>query len=116
MPGEGFPVAISQVTGKEFPKVKIFVDTALVVLGVAACYAFFGAWQWYIVGIGTLFAMFYVGYMVRVIGKHLGWFERLLAYSPGFRRSVYGLARFIYTKPKRYLYTKPKQYIKRKIK
>ncbi len=116
MPGEGFPVAISQVTGKEFPKVKIFVDTTLVVLGVAACYTFFGAWQWYIVGAGTLFAMFYVGYMVRVIGKHLGWFERLLAYSPGFRRSVYGLARFIYTKPKRYLYTKPKQYIKKKIK
>ncbi len=100
MPGEGFPVAISQVTKVEFPKVKICVDTSLVVLGIIACYAFFGQWLWYIVGIGTLFAMFYVGYMVRVFGKHLGWFERLLAYRPGFRRYIYGLARFVYGKIK----------------
>ncbi len=100
MPGEGFPVAISQVTKIEFPKVKICVDTSLVVLGVIACYAFFGQWLWYIVGIGTLFAMFYVGYMVRVFGKHLGWFEHLLAYRPGFRRYIYGLARFVYGKIK----------------
>lgn len=98
MPGEGFPVAISRVTGTEFPKVKICVDTALVVLGIVACYAFFGAWQWYIVGIGTLFAMFYVGMVVRTAGKHMGWFERLLAYKPGFRRYIYGLARYIYGK------------------
>lgn len=101
MPGEGFPVAISRVTGVEFPKVKICVDVTLVLLGVAACYAFWGAWQWYIVGIGTLFAMFYVGFIVRLTGKHLGWFERLLAYQPGFRRYVYGLARYIYGKVKR---------------
>lgn len=100
MPGEGFPVAISQVTKVEFPKVKICVDTSLVVLGIIACYAFFGQWLWYIVGIGTLFAMFYVGYMVRVFGKHLGWFEHLLAYRPGFRRYIYGLARFVYGKIK----------------
>ncbi len=98
MPGEGFPVAISRVSGVEFPKVKICVDTALVVLGIVACYAFFGSWQWYIVGIGTLFAMFYVGFTVRVVGKRLEWFERLLAYKPGFRRYIYGLARFIYKK------------------
>lgn len=96
MPGEGFPVAISRVTGIEFPKIKIGVDVALVVLGIIASYAFFGAWQWHIIGIGTLFAMFYVGYVVRTFGKHLGWFERLLAYQPGFRRYVYGLARYIY--------------------
>ena len=100
MPGEGFPVAISRVTGKEFPKVKICVDISLVVLGILACYAFFGSWQWYIVGIGTLFAMFYVGYVVRLIGKHLTWFERFLAYQPGFRRYIYGLARYIYIKVK----------------
>jgi len=29
MPGEGFPVAVSQVTGVEFPKVKICVDCSL---------------------------------------------------------------------------------------
>lgn len=96
MPGEGFPVAISRVTGAEFPKVKICVDVALVCLGLVAMYAFFGAWQWHIVGIGTLFAMFYVGFVVKLVGRRLGWFERLLAYKPGFRRYVVGLARFIY--------------------
>lgn len=96
MPGEGFPVAISAVTGIEFPKVKICVDTGLVVLAVVFCYVFFGAWQWYIVGIGTLFAMVYVGMVVKQTGKHLGWFERVLAYRPGFRRYVYGLARLLF--------------------
>lgn len=96
MPGEGFPVAVSRVTGIEFSKVKIAVDVTLVVLGVLACYAFFGAWQWHIIGVGTLFAMFFVGVVVRVTGRHLGWFRRLLAYRPGFRRYVCGLARHIY--------------------
>ena len=98
MPGEGFPVAVSAVTGIDFPKVKIVVDTLLVVLAVAFCYVFFGAWQWYIVGIGTLFAMVYVGMVVRIAGKHLGWFDRILAYRPGFRRYVYGLARLLFKK------------------
>ena len=98
MPGEGFPVAISRVTGAEFPKVKICVDTTLVVLGIVACFIFFDEWRWNIVGIGTLFAMFYVGLVVRLVGKHLSWFERLLAYQPGFRRYIYGLARYIYGK------------------
>ena len=96
MPGEGFPVALSRVTGVEFSKVKIGVDVLLVVLGIVACYVFFGAWQWHIIGLGTLFAMFYVGMVVRWVGRHLGWFERLLAYRPGFRRYIYGLARYIY--------------------
>ncbi len=96
MPGEGFPVAVSQVTGIDFPKVKIAVDILLVTLGIAACYLFFGRWQWHIIGIGTLFAMFFVGMVVRTVGKRLGWFDRLLAYRPGFRRYLYGLARFVY--------------------
>ena len=96
MPGEGFPVAVSTVTGIEFPKVKIAVDVSLVVLAVVFSYVFFGAWQWYIVGIGTLFAMVYVGMVVRLVGKHLGWFDRILAYQPGFRRYVYGLARILF--------------------
>lgn len=98
MPGEGLPVAISKVTGFEFPKVKICVDTTLVILGVTACFIMFGAWQWHIVGIGTLFAMFFVGYAVKKVSKHIGWFDRLLHYRPGFRRYVYGLARMIYKK------------------
>lgn len=98
MPGEGFPVAISMVSGMEFPKVKIIVDTMLVVLAVVFCFVFFGEWLWYIVGIGTLFAMIYVGMVVRFVGKHLSWFDRILAYRPGFRRYVYGLARLLFVK------------------
>lgn len=96
MPGEGFPVAISRVTGIDFPKVKICVDTLLVILGAIASFAFFGKWQWHIIGTGTLFAMFYVGAVVRAVSKHLGWFDRILCYQPGFRRYIYGLARFVY--------------------
>ena len=96
MPGEGFPVAVSQMTGIEFPKVKILVDCGLVILAVVFSYVFFGAWQWYIVGIGTLFAMVYVGMVVRTASRHLGWFDRILAYRPGFRRYVYGLARYLF--------------------
>lgn len=100
MPGEGIQVAISRVTGKPFPIVKIWVDTALVVLAVTSGYCFFGAWPRTVVGPGTLFAMFYVGYVVKVVNPHMGWFDRLLTYRPGFRRYIYGLARFIYPKNK----------------
>lgn len=96
MPGEGFPVAISNVTGVPFHKIKICVDISLVTLAVVFCYVFFGIWLWYIVGIGTLFAMVYVGMVVRAVSTHLSWFDRLLAYQPGFRRYVYGLARFLF--------------------
>lgn len=96
MPGEGFPVAISNVTGVPFHKVKICVDISLVTLAVVFCYVFFGIWLWYIVGIGTLFAMVYVGMVVRAVSTRLSWFDRLLAYQPGFRRYVYGLARFLF--------------------
>lgn len=96
MPGEGIQVAIARVTGKPFPIVKIIVDTTLVVLAVISGYCFFGSWPWTVVGPGTLFAMFYVGYVVKLINPHLKWFDRLLDYRPGFRRYIYGLARFIY--------------------
>lgn len=98
MTGEGFPVAISKVTGIEFPKVKIVVDVSLVLLGIVFCYIFFGKWQWHIIGVGTLFAMYYVGWAVRIASHHLKWFDRLLKYRPGFRRYIYGLARYIYRK------------------
>lgn len=96
MPGEGLPVAISQVTGKSFPTIKIYIDVLLVVLAVASCYLFFGAWQWNIIGVGTLFAMIYAGVVVKLVGNHLNWFDRLLKYQPGFRRYIFGLAKFIY--------------------
>lgn len=96
MPGEGIQVAISRVTGKPFPMIKILVDTTLVILAVISGYWFFGIWPWTVVGAGTLFAMFYVGYVVKLINPHLRWFDGLLDYRPGFRRYLYGLARFIY--------------------
>ena len=96
MPGEGIQVAIARVTGKPFPFVKMMVDTTLVILAVISGYCFFGSWPWTVVGPGTLFAMFYVGYVVKLVNPHLGWFDRLLNYRPGFRRYIYGLARFIY--------------------
>ncbi len=98
MPGEGIQVAIARVTGRPFPVIKIIVDTTLVILAVVSGYCFFGRWPWTVVGPGTLFAMFYVGYVVKLVNPHLGWFDRLLAYRPGFRRYIYGLARFIYPK------------------
>lgn len=96
MPGEGIQVAIARVTGKPFPTIKIIVDTTLVILAVISGFCFFGKWPWTVVGPGTLFAMFYVGYVVKLVNPHLRWFDRLLDYRPGFRRYIYGLARFIY--------------------
>ena len=95
MPGEGISIAIHKVTGWPFPKAKIRVDITLVVLAVLFCFLLLGSWKWEIVGIGTLFAMVYVGVTVRLFNKHLAWFDRLLHYRPGCRRYVYGLARYI---------------------
>lgn len=96
MPGEGIQVAFSKVTGMPFAKMKIIIDTVLVALAVASCYLFWGSWQWNIIGPGTLFAMIYVGFMVKLIGRHFNWFDRILGYRPGFRRYIFGLARFLY--------------------
>lgn len=96
MPGEGISIAISQELQRPFAKVKIGVDTTLVLLAVASSYLFFGSWLWNVIGVGTIFAMVYVGLVVKFVTPHLGWFDRLLAYVPGFRRYLFGLARFIY--------------------
>lgn len=90
MPGEGITIALSKVTSHPFPKVKIFVDSALVVMAVATSYLFFGRWLWNVVGIGTLFAMVYVGLVVKVLSPHMGWFDRLVT-TPGVRRYLFGL-------------------------
>lgn len=95
MPGEGISVAFSRAFKAPFPKVKIIVDTSLVVIAVICCYCFWGAWQWNIIGPGTLFAMFFVGYMVRLLSPHMLWFDEMVA-RPGFRRYIFGLARYAY--------------------
>ena len=96
MPGEGIAVAVSKAGRIPFAKAKITVDTTLVAIAVALGYFYFGTWQWQVVGAGTLIAMIIVGAMVKLFDKHLGWFSRLLYYRPGFRRYIYGLARYIY--------------------
>lgn len=98
MPGEGIQVAIARVWGKSFPTVKILVDTILVLLAALSGLCFFGSWPWTVVGPGTLFAMFYVGYVVKLVNPHLLWFDRLMDFKPGLKRYIYGLARFIYPK------------------
>ena len=95
MPGEGMPIAITRVTGREFHQVKIMIDITLVCLAILFSYIFFGSWQWHITGVGTLFAMVYVGMVVRIVGNHMAWYEHVLNYQPGFRRYIYGLARYI---------------------
>ena len=96
MPGEGLPAALSKQTHKPFANMKICVDISLVALAILSSYMFFGRWMWNVVGIGTLFAMLYIGFAVKVISRRLGWFDHLLGYRPGFRRYLYGLARFLF--------------------
>lgn len=95
MPGEGLPAAISRLRGTPFAKNKIIVDISLVVIAVALGYLFFGRWLWNVVGPGTLFAMIYVGWGVKKIAPRMDWFDRLVCYRLGFRRYIYGLARYI---------------------
>lgn len=98
MPGEGIQVALSKVSGKPFHKMKIMVDTTLVVIATIIGFAYFGRWMWNVVGVGTLFAMFYVGMVVKFTNQHTTWFVNVLHYQPGFRRYIVGLARYIYPK------------------
>lgn len=100
MPGEGLPAALSKKTGKSFALMKIYVDICLVALAIVSMFFFFGKWEWHIVGIGTLFATLYCGYAVKFISRHLGWFDKLLGYTPDFKRYFYGLARYIQVKLK----------------
>lgn len=98
MPGEGMPAALTRVTTMPFAKAKILVDIILVAIAVVCGYLFYGRWLWNVVGIGTLFAMIYVGYVVKLASPRLAWFDRVVCYRPGFRRYIYGLARFIYNR------------------
>lgn len=78
MPGEGLPAALSKVTGKPFADMKILTDTLLVGMAIIFSFLFFEGWMWNVVGVGTLFAMIYIGVTVKVISRHLGWIDRIL--------------------------------------
>lgn len=96
MPGEGITVAVHKAFDIPFAKAKIMIDISLVIIAVTIGYLYFGAWQWQVVGIGTLIAMVFVGSAVKFIDPKMEWFSRLLYYRPGFRRYIYGLACYIY--------------------
>ncbi len=95
MPGEGMPVAIMRRWGIPFPKAKIGIDISLVVVAVVLGFIYFGRWMWNVIGPGTLFAIISVGMIVKLLNPHMGLFDRILAYRPGFRRYIYGLLRFL---------------------
>lgn len=95
MPGEGVPAAISKSLGTPFPKAKIATDIILVAAAVIVGYIFFGRWLVDVIGPGTVFAMVFVGIVVKWITPRISWFDQILAYRPGFRRYIYGLARFV---------------------
>lgn len=80
--GEGFPLAISKVVHADFGKVKMFSDTGLVIVGAIFCFVFIGGWHWDMIGIGTLFSMFYVGFMVRKFSPHFRWIEPFFNVTP----------------------------------
>lgn len=95
MPGEGVPAAISRATGMPFAKAKILTDITLVAIAVIIGYIFFGRWLINVIGPGTLFAMIFVGLVVKFTSARIGWFNSILGYQPGFRRYIYGLLRYI---------------------
>lgn len=78
IPGEGLPITISRVLHIDFGKVKIAFDVFLVAIAVICCYMVFGHWRWDLVGVGTLFSMFYVGMVVRFVSPHMNWLNRWL--------------------------------------
>ncbi len=78
MPGEGITLAFSIVTGKDFGRVKVVVDSVMVMMGVGLCYAFWSSWQWNIVGIGSIISMVYVGNVVRLIRPRLRFVDKFL--------------------------------------
>ncbi len=78
MPGEGITLAVARVAGADFGKVKIAVDCSMVLLGTVSMLAFFGSWQWRIVGAGTLVSMVYVGLVVRLLAPLTSRLERAI--------------------------------------
>jgi uncharacterized membrane protein YczE/cytidylate kinase len=80
--GEGFPLAISKVVHADFGKVKIFSDTGLVIVGAIFSFIFIGGWHWDMIGVGTIFSMFYVGFMVREFSPHFRWIEPFFNVTP----------------------------------
>lgn len=84
--GEGVPLAVSKFLKRDFGKVKICTDTALVSIGTLFMFIFFGGWNWKMIGVGTLVSMFYVGFMVRIFSPRIEWLDKL--FIPSTARSI----------------------------
>lgn len=69
LPADGVIVAISKVLKNEFPKVKPFVDTSLVIIAAVLSVAFLG----YLAGVreGTIISAIIIGPIVKILKKHL---------------------------------------------
>jgi uncharacterized membrane protein YczE len=69
LPADGVIVAISQVLKKEFPKVKPFVDTSMVIIAAILSVVFLG----YLAGVreGTIISAIIIGPIVKILKKYL---------------------------------------------
>lgn len=69
LPADGVIVAISKVIKMEFPKVKPFVDTSLVIIAAVLSIVFLG----YLAGVreGTIISAIIIGPIVKVLKKYL---------------------------------------------
>lgn len=69
LPADGVIVAISKVINKEFPKVKPFVDTSLVIIAAILSVVFLG----YLAGVreGTVISAIIIGPIVKILKKYL---------------------------------------------
>ena len=68
LPADGVIVAISQVLKKEFPKVKPFVDTSMVIIAAILSVVFLG----YLAGVreGTIISALIIGPIVKILKKY----------------------------------------------
>ncbi|MBR1769773.1 MAG: cytidylate kinase family protein [Bacteroidales bacterium] len=75
---EGLALAITKKMKGNFGKVKIWTDVFFVLLSIIIMLLSFGYWNWEIVGIGTLIAMFLVGFLVGVFTPYFSWVDTIL--------------------------------------
>lgn len=80
--GEGFPLALSKVTRRDFGSVKILTDTLLVLSGVTFMLIYFRSWHWEMIGIGTLFSMVWVGLVVKFLSPAFRYIDRFFVTRP----------------------------------
>ena len=78
LPGDGLAVVIADTFHKEFGKLKVTLDSSMVILGLASSFIFLGK----LAGIreGTVIAALLVGYLVKICNRKLPIFDKILGY------------------------------------